>query len=40
MKNYYIWHNTNGIADEYWLVRKKDSHVLFYIPKCIGRLFG
>lgn len=35
---YYIWHNTRGIADEYFVVRKKDDIVLFGIPKILGRL--
>lgn len=39
MKKFYIWHNTRGVADEYWFVNKKTDKVLFYIPRWIGRLF-
>lgn len=34
----YVWHNTRGIANQYFVVNSKDK-VLFEIPKCIGRLF-
>ncbi len=32
----YVWHNTNGIADEYFVCKGDD--VLFGIPKFIGKL--
>lgn len=31
-----IWHNTRGIADEYFVCKGDD--VLFKIPNLIGRL--
>lgn len=34
---YWIWHNTRGIADEYFLVRNKDDYVFIQIPKFIGK---
>ena len=33
---YNIWHNTNGIADQYFVC--KGDKVMFQIPKWIGRL--
>ncbi len=38
MKNYYIWHNTRGITDEYWIIDKETSMVSFKIPRWLGRL--
>ena len=32
----YIWNNTRGLADQYFLVHKEK--VLFQIPNVIGRL--
>lgn len=37
MKKYYIYHNTNGIADQYLLTRKSDHIVVWIMPKLIGR---
>ena len=32
----YIWHNTNGIANQYFVC--KSNRVLFQIPNWLGRL--
>lgn len=33
-----VWHNTRGIADQYFLCR--GNRVLFQIPKFIGKWFA
>ena len=33
-KKYRIWHNTRGIADEYWLC--KGNAVIYKFPKILG----
>lgn len=45
MKKYYIWHNTKGLADEYFLVNKETGEIvpqwldcIWRIPKFIGRI--
>lgn len=38
MKKFYIWHNTRGKADQYFVVNRDTDIVLFGIPKFIGRL--
>lgn len=38
MKKYHIWHNTRGIADEYFIVRNKDDIVILQLPRWLGRL--
>lgn len=39
MKKYYVWHNTRGMSDEYFIVNKSKSKVLWWrLPKFIGRL--
>ena len=34
--SWHVWHNTNGIADEYFIV--KEYKVLWKIPRWLGRL--
>lgn len=35
---FYIYHNTNGIANQYFIADRKTHTVLFEIPKWLGRL--
>lgn len=34
---WYIWHNTRGIANQYFICR--GTHVYWQIPKWLGKLF-
>ena len=38
MKKFYIWHNTRGKSDQYFVVNRDTDIMLFGIPKFIGRL--
>ena len=35
---YRIWHNTNGIVDEYWIFNKHTHRVYIKLPRWLGRL--
>ena len=37
MARFYIHHNTNGQADQYFIADRKTHTVLFEIPKRLGR---
>lgn len=40
MKKYHIYHNTNGIADQYFVVENVTGFVKFQLPRWLGRILN